>query len=167
MEYIIRLAKLEDCHELSRLKHQVWDETYRGIYPDEKIDNFDYDKHEEKFKNIVNNPDIELYVVESNNELVGYMDCGVPLRPYKDYKQEIGLLYLLRKCQKTGLGKKLFNMGYDIIKNNGYNEFFISCNKYNINAQEFYKVMGGELVEIDEDNIDKSIPQVKFVYKIK
>ena len=48
MEYIIRLATEKDCVELSRLKQHVWNETYRGIYSDEKIDNYDlsinYDK---------------------------------------------------------------------------------------------------------------------------
>ena len=95
------------------------------------------------------------------------MSCGMPYRPYKDYKQEIGLLYLLKEYQKKGIGKELFNIAYNEIKENGYNEFFISCNKYNTNAQEFYKKMGGIIDKIDDDNLDKSIPQVKFIYKIK
>ena len=163
---IIRLAEEKDCAELSRLKQQVWNETYRGIYSDEKIDNFDYKKNSEKFRNILNNPDISLYVVEDNNKLVGYMDCGVPYRPYKEYKQEIGLLYLLKDYQRTGIGKELFNIAVNKIKENGYNEFFVCCNKYNINAQEFYKKMGGIIDETDNEDIDKSIPQVTFIYKI-
>ena len=136
MDYIIRLATIKDCDELSNLKQMVWNETYRGIYSDEKIDSFDYKKNSIKFLNIIKNPNVELYVVEDNNKLVGYMDCGIPYRPYKDYKQEIGLLYLLKDYQRKGIGKKLFNIGVNSIKNKGYNEFFISCNKYNINAQE-------------------------------
>ena len=118
MSYIIRFATKDDCDELSRLKQQVWDETYRGIYDDSKIDNFDFEKNSAKFLNTVNNPDIELYVVEDNNRLVGYMDCGVPFRPYKNYKQEIGLLYLLKEYQKMGIGKALFNLAYNRIKEN-------------------------------------------------
>ena len=78
----------------------------------------------------------------------------------------IGLLYLLKSCQGTGLGRKLFNIAYNKIKENGYKEFFISCNKYNYSAQKFYEKMGGKIIRIDEDNEDKSIPQVKFLYKI-
>ena len=94
------------------------------------------------------------------------MDCGVPYRLYKDYQQEIGLLYLLKEYQRKGIGKKLFNIATNKIKENGYNEFFICCNKYNINAKKLYKKMGGIIDEIDDENIDKSIPQVKFIYKI-
>ncbi len=166
MSYLIRLATEQDCDKLSKLKQQVWSETYRGIYSDEKIDNFDYQKNSEKFLNIINNPNIELYVVEDNSRLVGYMDCGVPYRPYKNYKQEIGLLYLLKEYQRKGIGKELFNIATSKIKENGYNEFFVCCNKYNINAQEFYKRMGGLVDEIDNENTDKSIPQVTFIYKI-
>ena len=167
MSYIIRLATKKDCDKLSKLKHQVWCETYRGIYSDEKIDNFDYERNSEKFLNIINDPNVYLYVVESNNNLVGYMDFGAPYRPYKDYEQEIGLLYIKKEFQGKGIGRKLFNIAYSNIKDKGYSEFFISCNKYNLNAQKFYEKMGGIIDEISEDNVDKSIPQIKFIYKIK
>jgi hypothetical protein len=44
--------------------------------------------------------------------------------------------------------------------------FIVSCNKYNLGAQEFYKKMGGEIVHIDEDHRNKSRPQVKFLFNI-
>lgn len=165
-DYNIRLATENDCYELSKLKHEVWNTTYRGIYPDEKIDNFDFGKNKNKFVEIINNPEIELYVVEHNGKLVGYMDYGTPHRPFENYNQEIGLLYLSKDCQGAGLGRKLFNIAYDKIKEKGYKEFFISCNKYNYPSQKFYKKMGGKIIHIDEDNEDRSIPQVKFLYKI-
>lgn len=167
MDYKIRLARVEDCTELSKLKHDTWNETYRGIYSDEKIDNYDYEKNKKKFIDLINNPGIKLYVVEVNNKIVGYMDYGTPIRSFKDYKQEIGLLYLLKEYQRNGIGKELFNLASSKIFDSGYNEFFISCNKYNQNAIDFYTKMGGELVEIDEDEEDKSYPQVKFLYRKK
>ena len=167
MNYIIRLASEKDCNELSKVKHNVWETTYRGIYPDDKIDNFDYERHATSFKKIVNNPQIELYVVEYENEIIGYMDFGVPFRPFEDYKQELGLLYVLKEYQGNGIGKRLFDLAYTNMKKNGFNEFFISCNKYNLSAQRFYEKMGGEMIHIDDDNEDKSIPQIKYLYKIK
>ena len=167
MDYLIRLANKNDCKELSKLKHQVWQETYRGIYSDQKIDNFDYQTNEKRFLDIINNKGITLYIVESGNKIVGYMSCGTPLRPYKNYKQDIGLLYLLQEYQGKGIGKKLFNIACDSIRKNGYKQFFISCNKYNTPAQAFYKKMGGVVDYVDDDNIDGSLPQVKFIYQIK
>lgn len=166
MEYKIRKTTKNDVEELSRLKQIMWMQTYRGIYSDDVIDNFDYEKHKNKFLKLIDNPDINFYVVESNNKLIGYMTYGLPTRPFRDYEQEIGLLYLLKEYQRNGIGRELFNIAFNGIKEKGYKEFFISCNKYNVNAQEFYKKMGGEVIYIDEDNIDKSIPQMYFLYKL-
>lgn len=167
MEYNIRKATKDDVKNLSILKQKVWDETYRGIYSDDIIDNFDYEKSEENFKSIINNKKISFYVVEINEELVGYMDVGVPIRKFDNYEQEIGLLYLRKDFQKMGIGKELFALGYNEIKNNGYNKFFISCNKYNTNARKFYEKMGGQLVAEDDDNENKRIVQVKYHYDVK
>ena len=166
MEYIIRLAREDDLDSLVKLKHAVWDSTYRGIYPDRMIDDYDYEKHLNKFKKIMSNPDVELFVVESDGKLIGYMEYGVPIRPFKEYEQEIGLLYVLKEYQGMGIGRELFDLAYRKIKENGYDEFFISCNKYNVKAQGFYEKMGGELINTDEDNEDKTIPQKTFLYKI-
>lgn len=169
MNYKIRLANEKDIKNLAILKQKVWNETYRGIYSDDIIDNFDYEQAEERFLNIFNNDKISLYVVESNNELVGYMDVGIPIMKFENYQQEIGLLYLRKAFQKKGIGRELFILGYNEIKNNGYNEFFISCNKYNTNARKFYEKMGGKLVQEDDDNKhpNKRFIQVKYHYDIK
>ncbi|MDE6140978.1 MAG: GNAT family N-acetyltransferase [Bacilli bacterium] len=167
MKYNIRLAIKEDVKNLSKLKQLVWDETYRGIYDDDIIDNFDYTKSENSFQGIIDNASISLYVVESEDELVGYMSVGVPVRKFADYNQEIGLLYLRKDFQHQGIGRKLFNMGYNEIKNNGYANFFISCNKYNMKAREFYEKMGGKLIHEDEDIGNKRYIQAKYHYDIK
>ena len=165
-DFSIRLATENDCHELSELKYDVWNTTYRGIYSDGKIDNFDFEKNKNKFMAIIKNPDIELYVVEYRGKPIGYMDYGIPLRPFENYKQEVGLLYISKAYQGLGIGRKLFSLAYNKIKEKGYNEFFVSCNKYNVSAQKFYEKMGGKIICVDEDNEDKSIPQVRFLYTI-
>lgn len=166
MDYKIRLATIEDCKEIAKVKRSAWETTYRGIYSDEKLDNYNFKEQESKFKEIVNNENINLYVVEIENKIVGYVSYGKPMRDFREYEQEIGLLYILKECQGKGIGKKLFSLAYENIKNKGYKEFFISCNKYNLNAQKFYEAMGGKIVWQDEDNEDKSIPQIKYHYDV-
>ena len=41
-------AAKEDVPEIIALRHQIWGTTYRGIYPDDMIDNFDWAWHQEK-----------------------------------------------------------------------------------------------------------------------
>ena len=166
-ELIIRQAIKEDCPKLSILKKQIWETTYRGIYPDEKIDNYDYSENQKKFKNFIDNASQQLYVVEDKNELIGYIEFGEPHRPFQDYSQEIGLFYIREDYQRQGLGRKLFNMAYDYIKNTGVDKFFISCHKYNTNAQKFYEKMGGKVVQLDENSVSDGIPQIKYEYIVK
>ncbi len=167
MDYDIRLAVLSDAEILPKVKLEAWESVYRGIYPDSKFDNFDYQKNVNFFTDIINSDDKDLYVVIVDGNIVGYMEFGYPMRPYGNYEQEIGLFYIIGDYQRKGIGRDLFSLAYEMIKYKGYDKFFISCNKYNINAQEFYSKMGGVIEHIDEDNEDKSIPQVKFSYSIK
>ena len=162
----IREATIKDCYEIAVVKSIVWNTTYRGIYPDAMLDNYDIKRNRETFEKIVANPNISLFIAEDNEKIIGFMDCGEPYRPFQNYKQEIGLLYVLKEYQNQGIGRELFLLGKKTIRKNGYSEFFISCNKYNQNAIEFYKKMGGKVIHIDEDNEDKSIAQIKFHYQI-
>ncbi|MGL5380592.1 GNAT family N-acetyltransferase, partial [Clostridium sp.] len=161
----IRIATDADCRDLAILKRRVWETTYRGIYPNEKLDKYDVNLNENKFKSMIAKQSQKLFVVLDNLEIIGYVSCGKIMRAFDEYTYDIGLLYLLKEYQGKGIGLELFQFAQNELKNQGVTEFIVSCNKYNIPSQEFYKKMGGKIIKIDEDNDDKSIPQVKFKYK--
>lgn len=167
MEYKILLAQKSDCELLSKIKREVWETTYRGIYPDKKIDNYDFNENKKYFEQIVENKEIELFIVKKDERIIGYMSVGKPIIEYANYEQTIGLLYILKEFQRQGIGEKLFNIAYKLIKGKGYKEFFISCDKYNFSAQKFYKKMGGKIVHIEDDFEDEQFrPQIKFHYDV-
>lgn len=163
----IRIAKEEDCKSLSILKREVWESTYRGIYPDEKIDKYNFDLNEDKFKNMIKKQSQKLFVLQDNSDIIGYMSFGEILRPFDNHMHDIGLLYISKEHQGCGLGRKLFEFAQNEFKNQGIDEFIVSCNKYNLPAQNFYKKMGGKIIRIDEDDKDRSIPQIKFQFSMK
>lgn len=145
---------------------EIYENTFRGIYPDKYIDNFDIESHTEKFKIFVLSQDVELYVVTDSNNIIGYFEFGKPYRPYGEYTQEIGLFYLKKECRRLGIGNKMFDFAKEQIKKTGVDKFFISCNKFNTNAQKFYEKMGGKSVHIDEDDANDGVPQVKYEYSL-
>ena len=57
-----RKAEIKDCLSIATLKGIVWNTTYRGIYSDESLINYDVVKNQKIFEQIVNNPEIEVYV---------------------------------------------------------------------------------------------------------
>lgn len=161
-----RAATLADCPALAALKREVWETTYRGIYPDEKLDGYVLQEHQEIFESLVTDPEELLMLACDGERIVGYMCCGKPRRPFWDYEQDIGLLYIHKDYQRLGIGKAFFEMGRDRIRANGYDRFFIAVNKYNTNAQRFYLAMGGSIVHIDPDREDHSTVQMKVHYTI-
>lgn len=168
MNYKIRLATPADSANLSRLKQKIWNSTYRGIYDDKRLDNYNYKEHTTKFDNLIKNNDIYLYVVESNNNIVGYMAYGKLDKPFQNIFMEIKLLYISKEFQGLGLGTKLFNLAYSSMKASGVKKFLISCNKYNLSAQKFYESLGGVKIYSCDDNNkkDKYKVQVKYLYNI-
>ena len=162
----IRIATEYDLENLTETKRCVWQQSYSNIYPKEKIENYDHDFQLGKFKKMIENPNLSLFIAQIDSETVGYMSCGRPLIPFRDYEYDISNLALTNKAKGKGLGKQLWTLGRNIIKFKGGTCFFVSCNKYNIKAQGFYRHMGGQIIWEDEDNEDTSLPQVKFHYDI-
>lgn len=75
-------------------------------------------------------------------------------------------MYVLKNYQKCGIGRHFFEKCKQYFKNKGYKKFIISCNKYNYPAQSFYEKMGGQIIYVDDDSQDKSLPQIKYLYQL-
>lgn len=156
----IVLANINDSKSLSYLKKEVWETTYRGIYDDSYIDNYDYKKREEKFKSIIMDEKQEVYVCKDNNKIIGYMVLGEPLHDSLDgYDLCINDLGIDSKCRGQGIGK----MFMDIAKGKN-KKMFNCCNYYNKNAQKFYERMGGKVVKTSIDENNKALCQLYYVY---
>lgn len=148
-----RNAEINDCLSIATLKGIVWNTTYRGIYSDETLDNYDILKNQQIFEKIINNPEIEVYVATCKGEIVGFMTCGKPYKPFEDFQQEIGMLYILKEYQRQGIGKSFFDIARKQAVTNGHNKFCIAVNKMNYEAQKFYIAMGGKAICTDESQI--------------
>lgn len=158
-EIIYRKAVTEDCHELSILKRDVWNTTYQGIYPQEKLDNYDVQKNEEILKGIVLNPEIDLYVAQKQKKLLGFMTCGKPYRLFNEYNQEVALLYILKEFQRRGIGRHFIELAKEETRKKGFDEFILSVNSKNENAIAFYLAMGGIIICDDGG-------QKRFLFKV-
>ena len=144
--FSFREACLADCYDLAVLKGKVWNTTYQSIYPQEKLTGYDVEKNKRIFESIVENPEISLYVATDEERIVGFMTCGKPYKPFREYGQEIGLLYILKEYQRRGIGRAFFHIAKRLVAERGYKEFFLSVNRKNIEAQKFYLAMGGEVI---------------------
>ena len=85
-------AAKEDVPEIIALRHQIWGTTYRGIYPDDMIDNFDWAWHQEKELLRINDPAYSVYLLQKDDQNIGYLTIsrtdGIVLQS----------LYILSEC---------------------------------------------------------------------
>lgn len=148
-----RKAEINDCLSIATLKGIVWNTTYKGIYSDESLVNYDVFKNQKIFEQIVTNPEIEVYVATSIDQIVGFMTCGKPYKPFQDFQQEIGMLYILKEYQRQGIGRTFFDIARKQAVKNGHSKFCVSVNKKNYEAQKFYIAMGGNVIYTDESQM--------------
>lgn len=155
----IRLANRNEAKELSYLKKAIWETTYRGIYPDEVIDNYDYKKREEKFMYLISDDNQEVYVCEIDGKIIGYMVIGEPLHgKLEGYELTINDLGIDKQYRGMGIGKSFLNIAKSKNK-----KLFNCCNYYNENARKFYEKNNGVIVK-KEMSEDKRHCQVYYVY---
>lgn len=161
-------ATKNDLILLSNLRRKVWDETYRGIYYDSLIDDYNYDLNKSKDLKRINNKDYKVLIFYSDNNPIGYGYFGIEDKIiYRDLKVYIAGLYVIKKYKKNGIGKKFFKEVINFCKDRNINKFYNCCNFHNYKAQGFYEHMGGYIGRVDLFGEDKRNHQIFYEYTIK
>lgn len=154
-------AKPDEAKELSELRHRVWATTYRGIYPDKKIDKFDYAFHNEKDFMRITSDEYEVFFITEESEKIGYLILQKtnPLL----YVQS---LYLIEKFRGMGYGRKSFDFIRDYCRRSGYRKFYLGCHPQNIKALGFYGKMGGIITARDEGHEHNEENSVRIEFEV-
>ena len=166
MNYNIRKMTKEDCQAVSHVITIAWNETYRGIVPDDFLDNL-YLNEEERTNNSYNSfneQDNHQYVLEVSNKVVGFMSVGQSAE--LDYRNcgEIQALYIINGYKGNGYGKKLIEAGISELKNMNFDKMIIGCLVGNP-SNEFYKHIGGKYVK--DGVFEKlNLPENIYYYEI-
>ena len=97
----------------------------------------EHDKHisEIKLKNKINNN--EVYVIEKNREIIGWLRYSL----FWDNIPFMNMVYILAEYQKMGIGKMLVIYWEKEMKKKGYDNVLTSTQS-NEEAQHFYRKLG-------------------------
>ena len=139
-----RKAGITDALTIIQTRQKVWNATYRGIYPDEVIDEFDYDWHLIAEQNRLKNPNFHCFMVIDRDKCVGYFSYGPARRGFRLHS-----LYLLPAYRRSGLGRVIFERVKSACIGAGFNGMYLDCHPDNHNALGFYQYMGGTITSID------------------
>lgn len=144
MNIIIRPATTADLPHLKMLGAEL-QENERQLYPDRAKAADIIDKYSEVFKREFELGQYQVFVAESNSELVGYT-AGCPNDPeddLADFANGLGYhvddLIVAHEHRGNGIGAQLLNAIADYAKNNGFISIELNVLAVNTEAQAFYR----------------------------
>ena len=157
-----RKAEISDAPVIVKTRQKVWDAAYRGIYPDEAIDQFDYEWHLEAEQRRLGNRDFYCWMVLDGENCVGYFSCG----PWKRNSFRLHSLYLLPGYQKLGLGRSMFEQVKSFCLSKGYQTMWLDCHPENQKAIGFYRHMGGVVTgqDIGHENRQEDSCTIEYYF---
>lgn len=147
MNTIMRNAKFSDFNDVNNLMLEL-----HNLHVKNRNDVFkatDSPMKEEYFKDLLNNKDVKLFVIENleNSEIVGYSNLKLMNTPNIDIVVKSKYIYIDDFCikqayKRKGIGKKLFNFILEYAKQQCVESVQLNVWSFNEDAIEFYNFMG-------------------------
>ncbi len=149
----IRKAIISDASEIAKIHIKSWKITYKGLISEDFLENLSHKKRKIKWKERLKEGDetIFTYVAELDSKrIVGFALGGLEqykgeIKGFKEnlYEGELMAIYLLKECQRKGIGRKLFLRIIKHLLENNINSMIVWVLKENTSS-EFYKSLGAE-----------------------
>lgn len=172
----IRKATIHDAQGIAKVHVDSWRTTYKGIIPDDYLNNLSYKQITELWIHNIGREDNFLLVAESTEgKIIGFADFWKRETNTMPNSSDLTSIYLLEEYQGRGIGKKLLEQLFLQIKRLGFQKIFVDVlaeNKtryfYEYYGAKFYKSVqikiGGKVLEeliYIWDNVDEVIEKLK------
>ena len=116
-------AEPTDAPLLAATRQKVWAATYRGIYPDEMIDQYDLERYTAKDRERLQDPKRETYLLLDGEACVGYFSYGANARG----KFCLYSIYLLPEYQRKGIGRAMMRQVASACREGGAACFIVTA----------------------------------------
>jgi ribosomal protein S18 acetylase RimI-like enzyme len=143
----IRPARVNDAPALARVHVDSWCAAYRGLVPDSFLQRFTYQSREERFRqSLVANAE-ETYVVQLNEQVVGFLTLGAARDSDVDSKRtgEIWGIYISPDYWRQRIGSRFVEEAESLLKSRRYESAVLWVLEGSQQARRFYEAMGFHL----------------------
>ena len=146
----IRRATFSDIDALAYVHSTTWRATYRGMVPDDFLDELTPEKSAGYWKQTFERMKSGslVFALEIDDTVVGYTSGG-PARELPEVDGEIYTLYLLPECHGEGFGALMLRHLLDALRATGFETFGVWVLLDNP-ARDFYAHMGAVSVRTKE-----------------
>lgn len=142
---LIRRATLEDAAAIATVHVTAWKEAYRGIVPDEFLDNLPIQRRTDQWVNMLSDTGSIYhcaFVAEMDGQVVGFSNYGSCREKDLGFEGELFAIYILRAAYKQGIGRALVIEAVKGLREAGYGNMLVWVLKDNP-ARGFYERLGG------------------------
>jgi len=159
-EITITQAKEENALEIKVLLSNVWEDTYKNIFPANVIKTITTEWHSiENLRTQIVDDNTVFNIAVHNNHIIGIISAQK-----LDHKHYLSRLYILSEYQRKGIGKMLL---HHLIDTTDIKELVLEVETDNIKAQEFYYKEGFTLLGNNSIVVEQfEIKTLKFSKKI-
>ncbi|NRD79722.1 GNAT family N-acetyltransferase [Bacillus sp. BRMEA1] len=140
----IRIASKEDIKYVSRVYVDSWRTTYRGLVPDDYLDELSYEDAEKRWIDFLNNENEPFIYVAINDKgkIIGFAS-GKSIDENNFYG-ELYSLYLLQESRGLGVGRQLVSTIAKHFKEKSIYSMMVWVMKQNKSGLGFYERLGGK-----------------------
>jgi ribosomal protein S18 acetylase RimI-like enzyme len=144
LTYAIVPAGPGDAVDLAQVHVQSWRESYRGMLPQVYLDRMSVVAHARRWRARLMRLNEVTLAAETREGLVAYAS-GDWARSGRPAEAEIATLYVLKRAQRVGLGRRLMTDVARTLAARGATSLVIWVLRDNTGAHRFYEKMGGVL----------------------
>lgn len=150
---IIRKATSEDAAEIANVHISSWREAYRGMLPQEYLDQLPLSFRERMnlWRKISADDDKALFVAEAPQGIIGFAGYSHPREESMKSYGELGAIYLLEKHQGKGIGFDLLKVGMQKLMEWNYSKAYCWVMKTSPTIK-FYQKTGATLSGVEQDD---------------
>jgi GNAT superfamily N-acetyltransferase len=138
----VRRATRADGRAIAELQRRTWANTYRGLVPDEVLDDFDTVTTGRRWGEAAadRRPGRAVLVYERDGEAVGFASVA----PVTDEAGvgELETLYVAPERQRAGIGNALHEAALAALTKGGAGEALLWVAEANVGARAFYEARG-------------------------
>ncbi len=142
----MRRAAAADAPSIAQVHVESWKTTYRGILPDEYLDQLSVEQREQFWTSTLaasdSNSTTIVAIDEASSRVVGFACAGKERTGELGCDEELYAIYLLREAQRQKLGtlllKELAAIGFSVVA-----VWVLNANP----ARKFYEATGGRVLK--------------------
>ncbi len=140
----IKRASEEDIKAVAKVYVDSWRTTYRGLVPNDYLDNLSYTDAEKKWEYFLNNENEPCIYIALNDlgKIIGFAS-GKSI-DVEHFYGELFSLYLLQECRGLGIGRQLVSAIAKHFKKNNIDSMLVWVMKKNKSGVGFYERLGGK-----------------------